>query len=68
MYRYTEIIKTIRSIAPQAHIAGGAVRDTILEKEIRDIDIFVDDVAVRKSPSFCAPTSVTCELVIGSNI
>ena len=37
MYRYANIIKTIRSIAPQAHLAGGAVRDTILEKEIRDI-------------------------------
>jgi hypothetical protein len=43
MYRYANIIKTIRSIAPQAHLAGGAVRDTILEKEIRDIDMFVDD-------------------------
>jgi hypothetical protein len=46
MYRYTNILKTIRTIAPQAHIAGGAVRDTLLDKEIHDIDVFVDDVAV----------------------
>lgn len=43
MYRYTNMLKTIRSIAPQAHIAGGAVRDTILQKTIHDIDVFIDD-------------------------
>ena len=46
MYRYADIIKTVRAIAPQAHVAGGAVRDTLLDKPIRDIDVFVDDVAV----------------------
>jgi hypothetical protein len=49
MYRYTEIIKTIRTIAPQAHIAGGAVRDTILEKPIHDIDVFMDDDHVEEA-------------------
>ena len=49
MYRYTEIIKTIRTIAPQAHIAGGAVRDTILDKPIHDIDVFMDDEHVEEA-------------------
>jgi hypothetical protein len=48
MYRYTNILKTIRTIAPQAHVAGGAVRDTILEKPLHDIDVFVDDVHVEE--------------------
>jgi hypothetical protein len=48
MYRYTDILKTIRTIAPQAHIAGCAARDTILDKPIHDIDVFVDDVAVEE--------------------
>lgn len=46
--RYTDILKTIRTVAPQAHIAGGAVRDTILEKPIHDIDVFVDDADVEE--------------------
>jgi hypothetical protein len=48
MYRYTDILKTIRTIASQAHIGGGAVRDTLLDKPIHDIDIFVDDAAVNE--------------------
>lgn len=48
MYRYTNILKTIRTITPQGHIAGGAVRDTILEKPLHDVDVFVDDVHVEE--------------------
>ena len=44
MYRYTNILKTIRTITPQGHIAGGAVRDTILEKPLHDVDVFVDGI------------------------
>jgi Poly A polymerase head domain len=46
MYKYSDILETIRTIAPQTHIAGGAVRDTLLEREIHDVDIFAADGAV----------------------
>jgi tRNA nucleotidyltransferase/poly(A) polymerase len=36
MYDYAITLASIRSIAPEAHIAGGAVRDTILKKPIHD--------------------------------
>ena len=49
MYQYAKILRCIRGlVAPTAHIAGGAVRDTILEKPIHDIDTFIDDVAVEE--------------------
>ncbi|MGX1320499.1 hypothetical protein AB7M17_003952 [Bradyrhizobium sp. USDA 377] len=40
--RYNPILGAIRSICPTAHIAGGAVRDTLLERPIRDVDLFLD--------------------------
>lgn len=43
IYNYQKLIATVRRQAPGAHIAGGAVRDTILEREIRDIDIFLGE-------------------------
>jgi hypothetical protein len=43
IYDYTMVLSTLQQIAPEAHIAGGAVRDTILEKPIADVDIFMDD-------------------------
>jgi hypothetical protein len=43
MFDYTKILATLQEIAPEAHIAGGAVRDTILHKQIADIDVFMDD-------------------------
>ena len=39
--RYNPILKMIRGLDPSAHIAGGAVRDTLLERPIRDIDLFL---------------------------
>jgi tRNA nucleotidyltransferase/poly(A) polymerase len=41
MFDYAPLLTTLQAIAPEAHIAGGAVRDTILEKPIRDIDVFM---------------------------
>jgi hypothetical protein len=38
---YNSILKTIRKLDPTAHIAGGAVRDTLLERPIKDIDVFL---------------------------
>jgi hypothetical protein len=41
---YSAILGTIRDFCPNAHIGGGAVRDSLLERPIRDIDLFLDDV------------------------
>jgi len=38
---YTTVLSTLQQIAPGAHIAGGAVRDTILQKQIQHIDVFM---------------------------
>ena len=46
VFDYATILTALQQIAPEAHIAGGAVRDTILQKQIHDIDIFMDDVHV----------------------
>jgi tRNA nucleotidyltransferase/poly(A) polymerase len=39
--RYNPMLTAIRTLCPTAHIAGGAVRDTLLEKPIKDIDLFL---------------------------
>jgi hypothetical protein len=43
MFDYREILTGLQRIAPEAHIAGGAVRDTILKKPLHDIDVFMKD-------------------------
>src|SRR3974390_2540526 len=43
MFDYTAVLAALQQIAPEAHIAGGAVRDTILKKQIQDIDVFMRD-------------------------
>jgi hypothetical protein len=41
---YDNILEALQRALPgRPHIAGGAVRDTTLERQIRDIDIFVRD-------------------------
>jgi hypothetical protein len=42
---YNPILTTIKDLCPTAHIGGGAVRDTLLERPIKDIDLFLDDAA-----------------------
>ena len=42
---YNPILSAIKGLCPAAHIAGGAVRDTLLERPIRDIDLFLDVAA-----------------------
>ena len=43
---YDNILETLRrDVSASAHIAGGAVRDTILGRPIRDVDIFLHDTA-----------------------
>src|SRR5262249_21983417 len=43
---YDNILQALQRALPGSpHIAGGAVRDTLLERPIRDIDIFVRDDA-----------------------
>jgi hypothetical protein len=46
---YTKVLATLQAIAPEAHIAGGAVRDTILQKHIHDIDVFMKDEHVEEA-------------------
>jgi hypothetical protein len=46
---YTKVLVTLQGIAPEAHIAGGAVRDTILQKQIADIDVFMKDEHVEEA-------------------
>jgi hypothetical protein len=43
---YAALLARVQSIAPEAHIAGGAVRDTILQRQIADIDLFMLDTHV----------------------
>jgi Poly A polymerase head domain len=43
--RYNPILTAIRGLDPTAHIAGGAVRDTLLERPIKDIDLFLGNAA-----------------------
>src|SRR6516162_55627 len=40
---FTKVLGTLQQIAPEAHIAGGAVRDTILQKQIHDVDVFMKE-------------------------
>jgi hypothetical protein len=42
---YADVLATVQRINKFAHIAGGAVRDTILEKPIKDIDLFLSESA-----------------------
>src|SRR5215469_15552560 len=46
---YTMVLTTLQQIAPQAHIAGCAVRDTILQKQIHDIDVFMSDEHIEEA-------------------
>lgn len=39
---YNSILNAIRGLCPTAHIGGGAVRDTLLQRPIKDIDLFLD--------------------------
>src|SRR6516165_1044292 len=49
VFDYATILATLQQIAPEAHIAGGAVRDTILQKQIHDIDVFMKDEHVEEA-------------------
>jgi hypothetical protein len=40
---YNPMLSAIRALDPTAHIGGGAVRDTLLERPIKDIDVFLHD-------------------------
>jgi len=43
---YGNILEALQRALPgHPHIAGGAVRDTILERPIRDVDVFIHDDA-----------------------
>ena len=56
---YETILSSIRRIAPEAHIAGGAVRDTLVGKAIRDVDVFMGHGRRTSWPLCCVLTSST---------
>jgi tRNA nucleotidyltransferase/poly(A) polymerase len=39
---YYPILNAIKDLDSTAHIGGGAVRDTLLERPIRDVDLFLE--------------------------
>lgn len=41
--QYQSLLAALREVSPDAHIAGGAVRDTLLDRPIKDIDLFLDN-------------------------
>jgi hypothetical protein len=43
--RYNPMLHAIKEFCPTAHIGGGAARDTLLERPIKDIDLFVSNDA-----------------------
>ena len=45
---YADILEALQRapLKGPIHIAGGAVRDTILERPIRDIDLFMPNVSI----------------------
>jgi tRNA nucleotidyltransferase/poly(A) polymerase len=47
---YNSILTAVKDLCPTAHIGGGAVRDTLLERPIKDIDLFLDDAATDEAP------------------
>ena len=57
MSDYTTVLATLQQIAPEAHIAGGAVRDTILQKQIHDIDVFMKDEHVEEAAALLRSSS-----------
>lgn len=49
MFDYATVLASLQQVAPEAHIAGGAVRDTLLKKQIHDIDVFMEDAHVEEA-------------------
>jgi hypothetical protein len=43
MAGWRQLLTVIQLFDPKAHIAGGAVRDIRLGREIKDVDVFADD-------------------------
>jgi hypothetical protein len=41
LQKYDAILGSLQDLCATAHIAGGAVRDTILDRPIKDIDVFL---------------------------
>ena len=40
-WAWTEVLRTVQSVHPEAILAGGALRDLILGGEVKDLDIFI---------------------------
>ena len=49
--RYNPMLGAIKDLDRSTHIAGGAVRDTLLERPIRDVDVFLSEGATNAAAS-----------------
>ena len=49
--RYNSMLSAVQALDASAHIGGGAVRDTLLERPIRDVDLFLDEAATDAAAS-----------------
>ena len=54
LQRYNPILNAMKDLCPTAHIGGGAVRDSLLERPIRDIDLFLDVEATDEAAAAAA--------------
>jgi hypothetical protein len=49
VYDYVDALAELQTVAPETHVAGGAVRDTLLKKPLHDVDVFMDDEHVEEA-------------------
>src|SRR5215207_11707674 len=49
--RYNSMLSAVQALDARAHIGGGAVRDTLLERPIRDVDLFLAEAATDAAAS-----------------
>ena len=65
LQRYTSMLSAIKDLCPTAHIGGGAVRDTLLERPIRDVDLFLDESPPTTRQSCCGRSSASSKSANG---
>lgn len=46
---YQSLLAALREVSNDAHIAGGAVRDTLLDRPICDIDLFLNNAHINEA-------------------
>ena len=65
---YGTILEALQRAVPSSvHIAGGAVRDTILDRPIRDVDIFLSNTDADPAAVLSGPSSATSRWESGNS-